>query len=132
MDISFSNPIILLGALLVVLVVLFVLLRRAKAPADGSEVKMCSKGGGCCGGADCHNKQPETPKIVYYDDHDLDRFAGRTEGGYIPQEEAEFAEVYDTLLPSDREGWLESLRLRGLALPKGLADRIRSEVSSRD
>lgn len=129
MNISFSNPIILLGALLVVLLVLFVLLRRAKSPADGSEVKMCSKGGGCCGGANCHTKHSDTPKIVYYDDHELDRFSGRERDNYTSTEEAEFVEIYETLLASDRMGWLESLQLRGITLPEGLADRVKADMS---
>lgn len=127
-DIFFSNPIILLGALLVVLLVLFVLLRRAKSSSDESEVKMCSKGGGCCGGANCHKKHPDTPKIIYYDDHELDRFSGREAGSYTAAEKTEFIEVYDTLLSSDRLGWLESLQLRGVVLPEDLGARIKAEM----
>lgn len=129
MDISFSSPIILLGALLVVLLVLFVLLRKAKSPANSSEVKMCSKGGGCCGGVNCHKKHPDTPKIIYYDDHELDRFSGREAGSYTPIEEAEFVEIYETLLTSDKTGWLESLQLRGIILPEGLANRVKMDMS---
>ena len=129
MDISFSNPIILLGVLLVILVGLFILLRRAKSTADGGEVKMCSKGGGCCGGANCHNKHQKTPGIVYYDDHELDRFAGREVDDYTPTEEDEFVEIYETLLVSDRIGWLESLRLRGIILPERLASRAKTDMT---
>lgn len=58
--------------------------------------------------------------IVYYDDEELDRYAGREADAYTPEETREFEEVFYTLLPDDVPGWLRSLHRRGVNLPDTL------------
>ena len=58
----------------------------------------------------------------YFDDEELDRFAGRPSDGYTPEEEDEFREVLYTTLEEEVADWLRSLQLRGIALPDSLRD----------
>ncbi|MDO4771634.1 hypothetical protein [Porphyromonas sp.] len=130
MDISFSNPMVMLGVLVVILIVLVMLLKVAKVSPSSEGQKTCSKGGGCCGGSNCHTKKTEGPRIVYFDDHELDRFRDRMPDSYSESEVAEFVEVYETLLTEDKDGWLDSLKHRSIVLPDALALRIASEKQS--
>ena len=57
-------------------------------------------------------------EIVYYDDEELDRFAGIAPDGYTDEQTEEFRDVMLTLLPDDIAGWARSLELRGIALPE--------------
>lgn len=63
-------------------------------------------------------------KIEYFDDEELDRFAGRDARSYTPAEEEEFREVLLTLLPDDIAPWGRSLQLRGIALPDPVRDEL--------
>ena len=63
-------------------------------------------------------------KIVYYDDEELDRFAGKDADGYSPEEIDEVREVMMTLLSDDVPGWVRSIRLRGINLPSPLRDEL--------
>lgn len=62
--------------------------------------------------------------IVYYDDEELDRFAGRAADSYTPEETEEFRDVLMTLLPEDVPGWARSITLRGLELPPDVRDEL--------
>lgn len=81
----------------------------------------------CCGRHLICDK-PLTPKIgeevVYYDDEELDRFAGRDADGYSPDEVEEVREVMMTLLPEDVPGWVRSMQLRGISIPNPLRDEL--------
>lgn len=57
-------------------------------------------------------------EIVYYDDEELDRFAGIAPDGYTDEQTEEFRDIMLTLLPDDIAGWARSLELRGIALPE--------------
>lgn len=81
----------------------------------------------CCGlhlVCEKNSLSPVTDEIIYYDDEELDRYAGRSSDSYSPEEEEEFREILLTLLPSDAAGWSRSLQLRGVSLP----DEIREEL----
>ena len=56
-------------------------------------------------------------EIEYYDDEELDRFAGKSPDGYTDDEIEEFRDVLITMKPSDIAGWARSLQLRNIALP---------------
>lgn len=78
---------------------------------------------GCCGlHAVCEKSLSPDGKPVYFDDEELDRFAGRQPDEYTPEEEDEFREVLYTLLPSEVYLWGTSLALRNVALPASLRD----------
>lgn len=77
----------------------------------------------CCGlHAVCEKGLSPDGKPVYFDDEELDRFAGRQPDGYAPDEEEEFREVLYTLLPADVYPWGMSLTQRNIALPLSLRD----------
>lgn len=63
-------------------------------------------------------------KAVYYDDEELDRFAGRPAEEYSPDEVEEVREVMTTLLPGDVPGWVRSMQLRGINIPVELRDEL--------
>ena len=63
-------------------------------------------------------------KIEYFDDEELDRFAGRAAGDYTPEEVEEFRDVLLTLIESDVAPWARSLQLRGINLPTDVRDEL--------
>jgi hypothetical protein len=83
----------------------------------------------CCGLHEvCERNLPKNPdgkrrlpcQIEYYDDDELDVFAGREANSYNDAEKAMFREILDTMLPEDVAGWQQSLELRGIAAPDNL------------
>ena len=63
-------------------------------------------------------------KIVYYDDEELDRFAGRDPLTFTRNEVEEIRDVLLTLLPEDVPGWARSIQLRRISLPPELRDEL--------
>ena len=63
-------------------------------------------------------------RVEYYDDEDLDRYAGTPPGSYTPAQVEEFREVFYTMQEADVPGWVRSLQLRGIALPDELRDEV--------
>lgn len=63
-------------------------------------------------------------EIEYYDDEELDRFAGRPSDGYSDQEVEEFRYVLYTMRPTEAAGWAMSLQLRGVSVPDQLKDEL--------
>ena len=63
-------------------------------------------------------------KIEYFDDEELDAYAGRTSESYTPEEADEFRDVLLTLLPADIAPWARSLQLRGIELPSDVREEL--------
>ncbi|MCH5240097.1 MAG: phospholipase [Muribaculaceae bacterium] len=63
-------------------------------------------------------------EILYYDDEELDRFAGRQAESYSADETEEFRDVLMTLLPQDIPGWAKSMNLRQIELPTEVKDEL--------
>ena len=79
----------------------------------------------CCGlHAICEKTGQINEPPVYYDDEELDRFAGRPANGYTDEETEEFRDVLLTLLPSDAPGWSVSLEKRRINLPADLVPEL--------
>lgn len=78
----------------------------------------------CCGLHAICEKTGQVNEVVYYDDEELDRFAGRPADGYTDAEIEEFRDVLLTLLPSDAPGWSVSLQRRRIALPEPLMPEL--------
>lgn len=68
-------------------------------------------------------------KIEYYDDEELDSFAGRAPESYSLEESEQFRDVLLTLLPDDIAGWARSIQLRGIALPPDVRDELIMMIS---
>ena len=79
----------------------------------------------CCGlHAICEKTGQINEPPVYYDDEELDRFAGRPATDYTDEETEEFRDVLLTLLPSDAPGWSVSLEKRRINLPAELMPEL--------
>ncbi len=59
-------------------------------------------------------------EITYYDDEELDAFAGRGEDSYTADEEEQWRDVLYTLQPADLLGWGQSIKHRGLVMPAAI------------
>ena len=101
--------------------------QEGEAPAsDIANAESSPHGDGCCGmHLVCEKKAvAATEPPVYYDDEELDVYAGREPQTYKSEEIEEFREVMLTLLPSDAAGWAQSLLQRSIALPEELHDEL--------
>lgn len=56
-------------------------------------------------------------EIIYYDDEELDQWAGTKPEEYSEEQIEHFRDILLTLLPEDIAGWAKSLKLRNIALP---------------
>lgn len=130
----------MIGALIILLVTVFVglllyvydLRYRRKHPDEAKgETTIASDEedhGELCCGKHLVCEKPLSPKIgdkiIYYDDEELDRFAGKDPDEYSPEEIEEIRDVMLTLLPEDVAGWARSIQLRGISLPAHLRDEL--------
>lgn len=131
----------MIGALIILLVTVGVglllyvsdLKYRRKHPetADGTAEKAdegADEHGEICCGRHLICEKPLTPQpgdeIVYYDDEELDRFAGKSADDFTDEEADEVRDVMMTLLPEDVAGWVRSIQLRGINLPTPLRDEL--------
>ena len=63
-------------------------------------------------------------EVIYYDDEELDTFAGRSENEYTPEEEEQWRDVLYTLQPSDLVGWGQSIKHRQLVMPAAVREEF--------
>lgn len=63
-------------------------------------------------------------EVVYFDDEELDRYAGRSADTYTAEEADEFRDVLLTLLPDDVAPWARSIQMRGIELPPAVRDEL--------
>jgi succinate dehydrogenase flavin-adding protein (antitoxin of CptAB toxin-antitoxin module) len=82
----------------------------------------------CCGQHEVCEKESllaaVSKQIEYYDDEELDRFAGRESDSYSDEEVEEFREILYTTHEEEVAGWARSLQLRGIAMPDALKDEL--------
>ena len=82
----------------------------------------------CCGQHEVCEKESllaaVSRKIEYYDDEELDKYAGVAPDSYTPQQEDEFRDIFYTMQDEDVAGWVRSLQLRGIALPDNIKDEV--------
>lgn len=92
----------------------------SSADADGGEE--------CCGmHITCERDSllaAVSDKIEYFDDEELDAFAGRGAADYDDGEIEQFRDVLLTLLPEDIAPWARSIQLRGINLPEPVRDEL--------
>lgn len=70
-----------------------------------------------------------SPEIVYYDDEELDVYAGKSPADYSDEEIEQFRDILLTTRPEDIAGWGRSLQLRGISLPDAVRDELIMIVS---
>ena len=83
----------------------------------------------CCGTHAICEKGLPPAKPVYFDDEELDRFAGRAADSYTSDETDEFRDVMLTLLPADVMPWTQSIEMRGILLPEQPRDELLMLIS---
>lgn len=118
---------IILIAIFLSLIAVFVLLKKAtekdESPAAQKEVP--TDDSGCCGAHEVCEKDSllnTQNKFEYYDDEELDQFAGMKSEEYSETDIEEFCKVFYTMRETDVVGWLKSLQLRNIELPEQLRD----------
>ena len=127
---------ILLGVLFAAGLLLWLLDRRGRPrdaegnvlPEDVNEPEAVCSDDCCSTHAVCPSEQllkaEMKCEVTYFDDEELDRFAGRGAGEYTEADIDEFRDVLYTLLPADRIGWERSLKRRGIVLPAAIRDEL--------
>ncbi len=130
-----TGALIILGVLVLTGLVLYLFHRRdvrrgrALAPTRGPMQDVPEgEDSVCCGMHSTCEKDSllasVSDKIEYFDDEELDRFAGRNSDEYEDVEIEEFRDVLLTLLPEDVAPWAPRIQLRGLELPEAVRDEL--------
>lgn len=65
-----------------------------------------------------------TKEVEYFDDEDLDRYAGRASDEYTDDEADEFREVMETMHQDEVKAWNRSLILRNISMPDQIKDEF--------
>lgn len=110
-------------------VAVFTLVRNWRKPqADEPLPRPSARPAGCCGQhAVCEKTLRLTdPSVeaVYYEDEELDAYAGRAADQYSDDEADAFRDVLYTLRPDEVDGWVHSLGLRRIDLPNQVKDEV--------
>lgn len=108
------------------------LLHRPDRPGEKAEEPVVEAR--CCGMHLTCEKDSLSPGVggtepEYYDDEELDAFAGRGPQDYSPGETEMFRDVLLTLRPEEIAGWARSMQLRGITLPEDVRDELIMIVS---
>lgn len=126
--------IVALYILLAIVAVGVVLKLTDRRPAEGPDVVEPEQE--CCGmHVTCERDSllvavaPDTDKPEYFDDEELDSFAGRDAGDYSAGEIEMFRDVLLTLLPEDIAPWARSVQMRGITLPSEIREELLMIVS---
>lgn len=84
--------------------------------------------GGCCGmHMTCERDSllaAVSPRIVYYDDEELDRYHGVSASAYSSEAVEEFRDILITLAEDEVAGWIRSLQNRKIELPEELLPEV--------
>ncbi len=120
---------IIVGVLVVVGSCLYVHDRLSRCNIVDEETQIEDESAGeCCGmHISCEKDSllaSVSNDIVYYDDEELDVYAGRKATDYKDEEIEQFRDVLLTLLPQDIAGWGRSIQLRGIELPTVVREEL--------
>lgn len=63
-------------------------------------------------------------EIEYFDDEELDCFAGRSSSEYSDDEVEQFREILYTMKQDEVKEWTRSLTLRNISLPNQIKDEV--------
>ncbi|MDO4790706.1 MAG: phospholipase [Porphyromonas sp.] len=119
---------ILLGIAVVTAILIGILLRSKPLSAEEQRQAEEERPEGCCGMhltciKDSLHSGVST-KIEYYDDEELDRYAGMDPNLYTAEDEELFRDVLYTLKQEDVPGWARSIQLRNIPFPSAIKDEL--------
>lgn len=119
----------ILVAMLVVGTILFIHHRLTYGShSDQADTPVVADDSQCCGmHVTCEKDSllsSVSETIEYYDDEELDRYAGRQANEYSSEEIEEFREILLSLIPEDIAGWGRSIQLRNINLPNEIRDEL--------
>lgn len=124
------NIIIICIVVLVALAIIVMVGTKLFSKDDGDDVVVvpasdCST----CDGTNAKCEQvcqmeAATKPVEYFDDEELDTYAGRESDRYTDDEAAQFAEVLETLRHDEVRPWSRSLILRGINMPDQIKDEF--------
>lgn len=117
-------PLILFIVLAIVIIVLFEIRERRRAKQPQKEV-VSQRPEGCCGEhlvCERETLLQTSAKPEYYDDEELDAFAGISADEYTDAQREAIRSVFATLQESDVPGWCRSMQLRNIALPEDIRE----------
>lgn len=121
---------IILGALVGVGLLLWLLHKPEDhtPPKPSAQPSPDDDSGECCGMHMTCEKDSllaaVSEKPEYYEDEELDRFAGKGADAYAPEDIEEFRDVLLTLRPDEIAPWARSLQLRGITLPAEVREEL--------
>lgn len=124
-----KGALLILAFLIIIGVILWLLDRRAPEKTSqprGSAIPE-QESSECCGQHMICEKTALTPlsdKIEYFDDEEIDRFAGRAPDSYTAAETEELRDILLTLRPEEVPAWARSLQLRNIQLPSEIRDEL--------
>lgn len=124
-----TGALIILAALIVTGIILYLFHRHSLSKEDVSQkIAPTTDDSECCGMHITCEKDSllasVSDEIIYYEDEELDRYAGRNSDDYTEEEIEEFRDVLLTLLPQDIAGWGRSIQLRGITLPEPVREEL--------
>ncbi len=107
------------GLVLLIAVVTVVAVIQKKRGGDPTEI-LEDQPIQCCGThevCEADSLLNSNTNVVYYDDEELDQFAGRPGNSYNDDEIEEFQDILLTMKEAEVAAWLRSLMLRNIELP---------------
>ncbi len=113
------------GILLLVAALVWNRTRPGRTSDSGNAAPSCATCDGVS--AKCEQEcmmEAATKEIEYFDDEELDTFAGRQSDSYDQQEVEQFSDVLHTMRQDEVQAWWRSLTLRGISLPDELKDEV--------
>lgn len=108
--------------------------QRRKGSTSRTPEEPVLQDSGCCSLHDvCVKNKVATPneKPEYFDDEELDEFAGRAADSYSEEETALFREIFHSVLDAEKPEWLRSLQLRNIAIPESMHDEAIQALKAR-
>ena len=102
--------------------------RNEKKGLSGAGEELKTVDAECCGQhAVCEKESllaAVSKNIEYYDDEELDEYAGMDADAYTEEQVEQFRDILYTMRQDDVAGWCRSLQLRKIEIPDVIKDEI--------
>jgi len=119
----------LIAGILLILIISFFVSKK-----DNKEEEEKTLPEGCCGAHEvCESETllSGSDTIVYFEDEELDIYAGVSKNSFTDNQIEEFREILYTLRENEVSAWLRSLQLRNITIPDIIKEEALMIVSER-